>query len=268
MKHFIPTIIILLLSVALKAQRPMSYKELLPKIDSINNEQHKIEYAYLLNSYMNKRMTDFTNSQLLSSFVYFRNDTAIGLILNENNDVINECKFQFPSNLPKAESDILRKLKKNEFQLFENQIFLITRFKSDLKNHTNLLFSEFVKIVINEVGLTRMYAIHLSENNNDIPLNNNFIYIKHNDKLTIHQHRMKSNTNVVFNQKGDTTKLLLLNCKYPDLFIYPLDIFVFKTFAPKWWLSKFRAYSRKNNRYFEYNIIDNNILIEKFPNEK
>lgn len=245
----------------------MSYEELTPKIDSVKHEADKLFHLYTVTTYLS---TLGDSSKRLSSdyFIYTKGDSLFGLLIDSNNNVIEEYRFLFPNSLPSQVLKDIRTLTPFEKELYEAEEELKNKLSQVINNEISS--NNWYKLFLNDGGLRKLYSISYPLDSTIFPIHNNYLLMqKRGDEfISIKKYHNSDKYFEIINQFGDTVQSLMLINDFPDLYLYSMDILVFKVFRPKWWLIEFTEYSRKNRRSFIYNVVEDRIKIVKFPNEE
>lgn len=242
----------------LVAQKPMSFNELKFPVDSILTEQEKLHSIYCIIS--KHDYLDIKKNKSILSYIVL--DTVYFMELSEDNVVKRQFSFLLSNlNLVGMDNDY-RLLKNFEIDILNTQQLLIEKFNF-IENDSSYNF-----IFLNELGLYKMYAYRNPKSTNEIPFTNNYLLKSIGNDIELKKYHDNRNTTIeILKENGDTTLWLSMKTAYPDKYIYPMDIFIFRVFRPDWWMRNFSSYSRVNKRKFIYNVDENKIQIVKFPNE-
>lgn len=268
-KKFYTLLLLNVLALGVLAQRPMSYEELLPKIDSVKNEADRLSHIYEVNEFLladQKKSDKETHNDL---FIYSRRDSVFGLFIDSNQRTVAEYLFIYPNSTPTQSYHKARKLSEVEDKLYSSKQLLLdelTRISDSLEWQNKQPYYLFM----NDDSFAKLYSFFQPSNSNNIPVHNNLLLMKkhNNEIISTKIYRNSDKKFEIINQKGDTTQGLTLICDSQDKYLYPVDIFLFKTFRPKWWITEFKGYSRLNRRSFIYNVEEDEVHILKFPIEK
>lgn len=263
-KIFILFFLNLLLTV-LFAQKPMTLNELKPKIDSINSEQKKLTHTYLIYQYLKTQTNKNSKVDTTDYFTYARKDTIFGLILTKAKRVIVEYQFLSNQNTPFKTLNNYRSLTSKEDSVYQIQHKLVNKVFQNIKDST----LKVLKLFLFNENTIKLYVITSDSNENKLPITNNYLLIKNEDKnINTKHYHPNNNDPKIIDERKDTLNDFLVICDYPDPYISAIDIFVFKHFAPNWWITGIYAYSRRNKRYFIYNKETDEIQIKKHSFEK